>query len=140
MPYNTLLSHFVRGKSRNCTICDVTGDQDINDEMVLHLFYNCNHVQGLINHFFTTITDGEVTAVSRHEMFCCFSRFSDEKNFLLGITSKIFIFYIWECKLRETIPVLNHLLNFFRSEVSTFNNTSKIFRHRLQQSGYCWHF
>jgi hypothetical protein len=140
LPYNTLLRPFVRGKSRNCTICDVTGDQDINDETVLHLFYNCNHVHALITQFYNTITGGEVTVVSRHEMFCCFSRLSEEKNFLLCIASKIFIFYIWECKLRETVPVLNHLLKFFSSEVRTFNNISKIFRHRLRQSGYRWHF
>jgi hypothetical protein len=131
LPYNTLLSHFVRGKSRNCTICDVTGDQDINDETVLHLFYNCNHVHALITQFYNTITDGEVTVVSRHELFCCFSRFSDEKNFLLCIASKIFIFYIWECKLRETVPVLNHLLKFFSSKICTFNFQTQAATKRL---------
>jgi hypothetical protein len=101
LPYNTILSHFVRGKSRNCTICDILGNQDINDETVLHLFYDCIPVNNLLNEFFPAVTNQEIRGISRHEIFCCFKRTTDDKNYLHGIAAKFFIYYIWECKLRQ---------------------------------------
>jgi hypothetical protein len=35
---NTVLSHFVRGKSRNCTFCDIAYNPDPEDETPFHLF------------------------------------------------------------------------------------------------------
>jgi hypothetical protein len=41
LPYNTILSHFVREVGRNCTFCNITANPDEEDENVLHLFYSC---------------------------------------------------------------------------------------------------
>jgi hypothetical protein len=140
LPYNTILSHFVRGKSRNCTICDVTGNQEINDETVLHLFYDCVLVNDILTTFFSAITNSEVLLISRHELFCCFKRFDDDKKYLLCMAAKIFIAYIWECRLRASPPEINHLLRYFRAEINLIDRLSTYFSTRLRRSGLGWHF
>jgi hypothetical protein len=140
LPYNTVLSHFVRGKSRNCTICDVTGNQEIEDETVLHLFYACNPVNELLTQFFSTISRDEVTDISRHELFCCFKRFGDEKNLMFCLAAKIFINYIWESKMRASAPTMAHLINYFNSEFKLIISISGILRQKLHRSGLDWNF
>jgi hypothetical protein len=140
LPYNTVLSHFVRGKSRNCTICDTTGNQEMEDETVLHLFYDCVPVNELLTQFFSTISRNKVTDISRHELFCCFKRFGDEKNLMFCLAAKIFINYIWEVKMRASTPTLVHLVNYFNSEFKLIISVSGIFRQKLLRSGLGWHF
>jgi hypothetical protein len=127
LPYNTVLSHFVRGQSRNCTICDLVGNQEIHDERVLHLFYDCEPIYTIRTEFFLAITGGEVGEISRHELFCCFSRFDNDKNLLLGIAANIFINYVWECKKRQARPSLEHLRKFFSSEIKLMTVLSDFF-------------
>jgi hypothetical protein len=128
------------GKSRNCTICDVTGNQEIEDETVLHLFYACNPVNELLTQFFSTISRDEVTDISRHELFCCFKRFGDEKNLMFCLAAKIFINYIWESKMRASAPTMAHLINYFNSEFKLIISISGILRQKLHRSGLDWNF
>jgi hypothetical protein len=84
LPTNTVLSHFVRGHSRNCTFCDVRRNPEIIDETILHLFYDCEPISALITNFFRLFTNDEYWNISRYEFFCCFRTVDDpNKNFIL---------------------------------------------------------
>jgi hypothetical protein len=139
LPYNTALSHFVRGKSRNCTFCDVRNNPEIIDETPLHLFYDCEASSNLLATLFSEMTGGEVTNLSRHEIFCCFNRYGDKRDLLLSITSKLFLFYLWECKLRLCIGTPYNLIKFVRSEIKLFFSPSTEGR-ALHAAARRWNF
>jgi hypothetical protein len=137
---NTVLSHIVRGNSRNCTFCDLLGDQDITDETTLHLFYDCDHSTNLTQRFFAEITGGQVQTVSRHEMFCCFSRHGDIRDHLLNCAAKILLFYLWECKLRKGLGIFENLMRFFRTETKLLLFNSPLTRADIQRRAPEWSF
>jgi hypothetical protein len=137
---NTVLSHIVRGISRNCTFCNLLGNQDITDETTLHLFYDCDHSTNLIRHFFAEITGGQVQTVSRHEMFCCFTRYGDIRDHLLSIAAKILLFYLWECKMRKGLGIFENLMRFFRAETKLLFSNCPLTRADILQRAPDWNF
>jgi hypothetical protein len=140
LPYNTILSHFVRGKSRNCTFCDLLLNQEIEDETPLHLFFDCENTTRLCTTFFSIITDNEVALVSRHEIFCCFARYHDARDLVLDIAAKMFLFYLWECKLRQHLGSIERLIIFFRSEVRVMTSVSPKIVQKMRQAAPAWNF
>jgi hypothetical protein len=139
LPYNTVLSHFVCGKSRNCTFCDLLNNPEIIDETPLHLFYECDASSNLSLTLFSKMTGGEVTDLSRHELFCCFNRYGDKRDLLLSIISKLFLFYLWECKLRLCTGTAYNLIKFLRSEIKHFLSSSAEGR-ELSAAARPWNF
>jgi hypothetical protein len=83
--YNAAVAHFVRGHSPNCTFCDLARDQNINAENGLHLFLDCEHVEGTINYVMEKFTRVVGFEFSRREYFLTFERrnYSSAKNLLL---------------------------------------------------------
>ncbi len=63
--YNNAVAHFVRGHSLNCTFCDVAGNQEITDETPLHLFFQCEQVEGFIENIFKWATNDENFTLTR---------------------------------------------------------------------------
>jgi Reverse transcriptase (RNA-dependent DNA polymerase) len=133
--YNSVLSHFVRGHSRNCTLCDLVNNPEIEDENCLHLFYSCEVAERLRNDFFKWLTSDENFILSRHEFFCCTSYENKNKNFIMMTTIRIFIQYIWECKLRKNLPVLDATKRFIFNEMELIKNTNLRFKIALGLSG-----
>jgi hypothetical protein len=125
LPVNTVLSHFVRGVSRNCTFCNITRNPDPVEESVFHLFFDCPTAESLREQFFDWLTYRENFRISRHEFFCCGPV---ENRCEIWVTvSYLFKFYIWDCKKRNTIPLLNDLKQFILGEILLMEKISKKF-------------
>jgi hypothetical protein len=135
LPYNTVLSHFVRGHSRNCTFCDLLNDPDIVDETVLHLFYYCPAVENIRENFFKWLTNDVNFILNRHEFFCCLAGENKCKTYSLMVTIRLFMFYIWECKLRHSLPVLDSVKKFCLREIEVMKKCSKKFNETIINSG-----
>jgi hypothetical protein len=104
LPVNTIVSHFVRGISRNCTFCDITFNPEPEDERIFHLLYDCKTATVTRNNYFKWLTVNENFSLSRHEFFCCGSAIGGE---VIKIAIQFFKFYLWDCKQRKCLPVLN---------------------------------
>ena len=134
--YNQSVSHFIRGYSNNCTFCDITEYIEEEPETPLHLFFNCTVVENIRNKFShwlfadlrerlpepvpvpgprrNIITD----PVTRQEFFTVLERDNNCFNSVLFVVTKLFIKYIWDCKLRKCLPSLALLKNLVKSEIN----------------------
>jgi hypothetical protein len=132
--YNQAVSHFVRGHSPNCTFCDILGNQDINPESPLHLFFQCQAVENLTNEIFSWILDID-TVVSRQEFFTLFNRADHRKNDALNIFSKIVLKYYWDCKQRFCLPNLENAKTVLKSEQKILTSCNKKIFKIMDNSG-----
>jgi len=69
---NSRVAHFVRGHPRTCTFCDITREPEENSERILHLFYDCRHVENLLTLFYGWILNIENRIITRREFFVGF--------------------------------------------------------------------
>ena len=118
-----MVAHFVRGHSPNCTFCDIQGNQDEDPETPLHLLYSCEPVAALIDSIFSWLL-GEPVAVSRQDYFVSFNRQQHRKNGALNLVSMLVKKFIWDCKLRFTLPSLLKCKIFIFEEVQILRHVS----------------
>jgi hypothetical protein len=132
---NTMVSHFVRGVSRNCTFCEISRNPDPVDESTFHLFFDCPVTENIRLSFFTWLTGDPNFTLSRHEFFCC----GPVKPRCEVWTTIIYLvkFAIWECKKRKTLPALDYIKEFVRAEIKVIKKLNGSFRNKL--SNYRWH-
>jgi hypothetical protein len=127
--YNHVVSHFVANHSPNCTFCDLTENANAERETPLHLFYQCESVENFLLFFFCWVTNSNVTAanmITRSQLFGIYIHENENKSRVLTIISKLILKYIWDSKLRFTLPVLamaktviaNELRSIIRSNVN----------------------
>jgi len=102
---NTRVAHFVRNHPRTCTFCDLTHEGEESPETISHLFFDCMHVEVLLVQFFTWFFNNDTPRyLNRNEFFTGFNMDNELKNKILDITCAIVKKYIWDCKLRFTVP------------------------------------
>jgi hypothetical protein len=109
LPTNTMLSHFVRGQTRNCTFCDLNYNPDPEKKTPYHLFFSCSTTEVLRTQFYAWLFNDENFQINRHEFFCCGA--GERKHVVNIAVNNLFRFYIWENKLRKNVPVLKKLKN-----------------------------
>jgi len=132
---NSRVAHFVRGHPDTCTFCDLTREPEDNRESILHLFFNCRHVEGLIEVFYGWFFNlPQPVSPTRTEYFCGYSFECNKKNKTLLLTNLIVKKYIWDCKLRLSLPQFEGLKFFFLGEVSLIILQSSLMKNILQQS------
>jgi hypothetical protein len=136
LPFNTILSHFVRGTGRNCTFCDILENPESEDENILHLFYNCQISERLRHNFLNWLTDGDINNASRREFFTGFRMLNNYYNETLNISCKLFMKFLWDCRCRKTTPRMESLKDFICDELQTMAHTSKIFKETIFNSGH----
>jgi hypothetical protein len=136
--FNNAVAHFVRGHSPYCTFCDLMLDPEPNWENALHIFYECNPVSQTIEEFFKRLTDNPNFQFSRTEYFTVFERrdYSPSKYYILTISAKLAISYIWECRNRKYIPNTENCWDSIMEKIATFNNTNGLFNKKWTNSGY----
>jgi hypothetical protein len=136
--YNVAISHFIRNHSRNCTFCDITGNQEIIDETSIHLFFHCAAAETLVNGIFKWVTDDLTFEISRKEYFAFFNRveLSNQKNYILTIVAKLVLKFIWDSKQRYCVPNSLHCKMTIVSELSSIAFINKKFKTLLNESGY----
>jgi hypothetical protein len=122
--YNNAVAHFIRGHSPNCTFCDISGNPEVEDETPLHLFYTCNISELFVENIFSWIL-GEAANVSRQEFFVTFNRADHRKNDALFLISMLVKKYLWDCKQRFSLPILENAKVFIREEVKIMQFCSK---------------
>jgi len=101
---NARVAHFVRGHEKNCTFCSLSNDEDDNPESILHLFYECRHVENLLTEFFSFLFQSPNRGVSKTEFFVGFNREMKMENEVLDTITIIVKKFIWDCRLRFRVP------------------------------------
>jgi hypothetical protein len=128
-----MISHFARGVSRNCVFCEISRNPDPADEPVFHLFFDCATVEILRLEFFRWLTGNELFQIHRHDFFCCGP---NEKRCEIWIAILyLFLFYVWECKLRKSLPEQNPLRYFILEEMDTIFKISKKMTFKRENCG-----
>jgi hypothetical protein len=135
LSFNPVLSHFVRGHSQNCTMCDLTGNPDIEDESPLHFFYQCQVAEQTRDDFFKWLTENENFTLSRHEFFCCLDLENKCRAQILRVSIILFMHYLWLCKLRKHLPVMTILRKYVLNEINTMTRCNKKFLAIANNSG-----
>jgi Reverse transcriptase (RNA-dependent DNA polymerase) len=135
LPFNTVLSHFVRGHSRNCTFCDILRNPDFEEETCLHLFYDCNAAETIREQFFRWLVSDQNFNLSRHDFFCCIKDDNKNKSFILMVIIRLFMQSLWEAKLRKNLPDLETIKHFIFGEFDIMKKCNTIFAATLQASG-----
>jgi hypothetical protein len=122
---NTILSHMVRGISRNCTFCESVRNPEPVDETVFHLFFDCPTVENLRIELFIWLTGTDRYNLNRHGFFCCGE--SEKKCELCKVINYCLKFFVWECKKRKTVPTFEDLKKFLIAELKTMSSVDKKF-------------
>jgi hypothetical protein len=135
LPVNTILSHIVRGQSRNCSFCDLAEDPEINDETVLHLFFDCPVTEQIRENFFKWLVNDENFIQSRHEFFCCVAGENKCRNKTLMIVNRLFLNLLWDCKLRKNLPVLGRVKKTILREIEVLMKCNAKVKYVIAQSG-----
>jgi hypothetical protein len=134
LPFNTVLSHFVREQTRNCTFCDLVRVPEEEDETVLHLFYDCMVSERTRNTFFNWITNDNNFTLSRQRFFGVYAGINMYDDCFVFWTIQIFFYYLWQCKLKKTLPVLESLKKFYWTEIKTMSECCGDFKAKLNKS------
>jgi hypothetical protein len=129
LPTNTILSHFVRGRSRNCTLCNLIRNPDPEDETPYHLFYDCQVTERLRLNFYQWLNNDNAFIQDRHSFFCCGSG-----SLVVTAVNNVFKFYIWEMKQRDALPDLTGLKKFVLKEINIMTKVSKKFELLVENS------
>jgi hypothetical protein len=132
---NTRLSHFVRGNSRSCTFCELTRNPDPEEETVFHFFYDCRTTERLRESFFRWLTVDNNFNLGRHEFFCCCWGRNRNETHVMQAVIKLFMQYLWESKLRRSVPELLGLKKFIFDEIHIMSKINLEFDYCLANSG-----
>ena len=137
---NTRVAHFVRGNPRTCTFCDLRGEPDENLETTKHLFFDCSHLEETLQNFYIWIFDQiEPRLVSRTEYFVGFNFECERKNKTLHVVNLLVKKYVWDCKLRFTVPSLRYLKIFVINEINNIASISIRMRDTFLRSALFTH-
>jgi hypothetical protein len=136
--YNHAVAHFVRNHSPNCTFCDITGNQDIERETPLHLFFGCEPVEDLLSNFFRWFSNDPNFEFTRSEFFVGFDRngFSSARNEVLNIASHMVKKFIWDCKQRFCVPNIMYLKTHIKLELESVSSISGKFRSKMRDGDF----
>jgi hypothetical protein len=133
---NYIISHFVPGVYRNCMLCDVDRNPLPEDETPLHLFYSCNITENLLIDFFALIG----TTFSREEFFSIPTRQLEEDNLVIILTSILVKKFVWDCKMRYCLPIIDQLTTFVFRELTTMCRICKKVNLSVKNCGFSFYF
>jgi hypothetical protein len=131
--YNTAVAHFVRGHSDNCTFCDIAENVEPMRETPIHLFYQCETSENLINGIFSHYQSIN-TVVTRSELFVGFGTGNRWRDEFFFIVSKLVLKYLWDCKVRKSVPLIRIGLEIINREIQTLLKLNKKFRENFERS------
>jgi hypothetical protein len=135
LPFNTILSHFVRGTSRTCTFCVIDRNPEGEDETPLHFFFNCPVSERIREDFFKWIMNDNTFSVQQTEFFTFFRNNNNFLNEALFIITQLFMYFLWNCKQRAILPVPSHLRRFILHEIGLLKTMYKKLSLVFENSG-----
>jgi hypothetical protein len=131
---NSRIAHFVPGKSSNCTFCDIAGAPEAERETITHLFQDCELVErtvlDTIRWFWSHISN----STNRTDYFCGISSDNKKHDTVWNITTLLIKWYIWDCKLKYKVPVLNNLRQVLCNKVNNYCKINKVFRTAIRDT------
>jgi hypothetical protein len=136
--YNHAVAHFVRNHSPNCTFCDIEGNQEIERETPLHLFFGCEPIEALLNNFFRWFSNEPNFEFTRSEFFVGFNRngFNTARNEILNIASHLVKKFIWDCKQRFCVPNIMYLKTHIKLELESISSVSRKFKAKMREGEF----
>ncbi len=116
--YNYTVTKHVNTVSKDCTFCILTRINEETTETPLHIFFTCPNVEPLIKGLYNWLhnTVG-VEHVSRQDFFIVPNTENSNDVKLLLVVYVLIKKYIWDCKLRFTVPVLEDMKAVIISEL-----------------------
>jgi hypothetical protein len=132
--YNNAVAHFVPGHSPNCTFCDIVGNQDVENETPLHLFFASRISEDFIDEIFSWFL-GERANITRQEFFVTFTRIDHRKNEPLFIFAALVKKYLWDCKQRFSLPNLENAKTLLLEELKVIKSINLTAKTVLLNSG-----
>jgi hypothetical protein len=116
---NARLSHFVRNHSRICTFCALTRNPHDEDENPLHLFFQCRHTEPVVLGLLSWFVDNDAffRNITRQNFFGVFNMESNHGNIIMQLVCALIKKYIWDCKLRFSLPNLGCGKEFLKIEL-----------------------
>ena len=131
LTYNHVIVHFAENVEPYCTFCMLTRNNVLERDTALHVFFSCPTTENLNARLFSFVF-GQNKDVRRSEAFGFFNEENADDNFILFVVTKILQKYIWDCKLRKTLPLLDDLKNIVTVELKVLTKISIKFRESLQ--------
>ena len=125
--YNLNVSKFVRGHSPLCTFCSLTRNLDDERETPLHLFFQCRHVEPVIEFIFRLVLGRDYNQMSRSDFFGGFKSENSNKNSSLLVVNTLVKKYIW--------PANKSGLQFSKDNLRFLIHTTSTFRRTWELSG-----
>jgi hypothetical protein len=113
------------------------GNQEMERETPLHLFFMCNVIEGLLTNIFSWITGDNDFTFTRQEFFTGFNRegFCTAKNDSLTLVSNITKKFIWDSKVRFCLPNYQHLQITIKLELESIHMIGGKSRKMLHDGG-----
>ena len=133
--YNLNVSKFVRGHSPLCTFCSLTRNPDDERETPLHLFYQCWHVEPVIEFIFRNVLGQEYNQMSRSDFFGGFKFENTNKNSSLLAVNTLVKKNTWLCKNSKSLPSNDQGFQFLKDNLRFLIHTFSTFRRNWELSG-----
>jgi len=132
---NSRVAHFVRDHPNTCTFCDLSLEPDENIETTVHLFFDCRHVESLLKNFYTWVLNSNVDRyVTKLEFFVGFNFDNEFVNKTLHIINLVVKKFIWDCKLRFSIPRVEDLKSTVISELRLITTLNRSIKNTVNRS------
>jgi hypothetical protein len=125
---NSRVAHFVPGKSSNCTFCDIAGAPEAERETITHLFQDCELVERTVLDTISWFWSHISNSTNRTDYFCGISSDNKKHDTVWNITTLLIKWYIWDCRLKYKVPVLNNLKHVLCNKVNNYCRINKVFR------------
>jgi hypothetical protein len=128
---NARVSHFARNQSRICTFCNITRNPDDEDESVIHLFFQCRSTEPVVLGLQEWALNNRLLfeRTTRQNFFGVYNFDNVSKNVVMQIISALIKKYIWDCKTRFSLPVLNEGKDYIRGELDRIiSQSSKMYK------------
>ena len=124
LSYNHVITHFANNIEPYCTFCIISRHNNPERDTALHVFYSCPFIEPLNESYFSWLL-GTHTVPMRSQVFGAFQTELAENNTIIFIATKILQKYIWDSKLRKTVPVLRDAQLITLCEFNIFKKVSK---------------
>jgi hypothetical protein len=115
---NTRVSHFNANVDRACTFCKIAQKNligPIMEETFEHLFFSCPHTNKVLNTFFAEFLHDLNLNLDTEKKSFLFTGINpitnSNENCFLSSIAKLICYYIWDCKLKKTVPSVQSLTN-----------------------------
>ena len=126
-----MVNKFVRGHSLLCTFCSINRNLEDERETPLHLFFQCETVEPIIEFVFRHFLGDDNRRMERKHYF---GGFEFENNFALLHVNILMKKFIWACRNGKIIPTAERCLSYIINKIRFFFSISKKIRKGWEKS------